>query len=141
MPNAYVIVIVLFILGGIATTAWGWVILGKARQRRRWPQTEGVIESAKRTSDGDDLLPEIVFSYRAGNVFYQCRHEFPGGTAPTPELAASYLNKYPVGAKVRVFYNPTTPQIATIEPGATGDWLILTLGLLATLAGLIMLFT
>lgn len=123
MPNAYVIIIVLFILGGTATTIWGWTILAEARQRRLWPQTEGIIESAKRASDSDDLLPEIVFSYQVGKESYRCHYEFPGGTTPTPELTTRYLNKYRSGSMVQVFYNPASPQIATLETSTAGDWL------------------
>lgn len=141
MPNAYAIIIILFVLGGLATATWGWLILAKARQRRNWPCVEGKIVSAERASDSDDLMPKIVFSYRVASDSFQHELEFPAGTAPSPELTASYLNKYRAGATVKVYYDPAAPGIATLEPSVAGDWLIFVLGLIATLAGVIMLIT
>lgn len=140
MWNPYVIILVLFVVAGVAATLWGLTIIVKGRRTLRWPSTEGAIEESRLVSDTDDLFPHILFSYRVGVQTYRRELGFPGGTSPTPEFAASYVKKFPVGARVRVFYNPERPDQATLEPGlAQGDWMILTLGILATLLGILLL--
>jgi hypothetical protein len=72
---------------------------------------------------------------------YQRALEFPDGTSPSPEFATSYVRKYPVGAKVPVYYNPDQPDQATLEPGLTrGDWMIPALGIAAMAFGIFALF-
>jgi len=44
-----------------------------------------------------------------------------------------------VGATVRVYYNPEQLNMATLEPGAQGDWMILALGLMMAFGGMIAL--
>ncbi|MBI5450603.1 MAG: DUF3592 domain-containing protein [Gammaproteobacteria bacterium] len=142
MYLGYGIIIALFIVGGLATTVWGWTILAQSRARRRWQRTPGCIighTSPEQEQARDDLLPDILFSYRVNGCDYQRRLEFPSGTCPSPELTASYLKKYPDGAVVVVYFDPARPEQATLEPGQHSDWLVLALGLAATLLGLLML--
>ena len=73
---------------------------------------------------------------------YQRVLEFPGGASSSPELAASYVRKYPVGAKVSVYYNPDQPDQSTLEPGLSGgDWMIPALGVAAMAFGIFALFS
>ena len=92
-------------------------------------------ESFKDRSAVNDLLPEIIFSYQVDGKPYRCHFEFPEGTHPLPEFVTFYRNKYPVGAEAEVFYNPEQPEIATLEPGAQGDWMILAMGIAMALGG------
>ena len=141
MFNPYAIILGLFIIAGFVAALWGWSIILKARKTQRWPVTEGVIEQSDLTSDANDLLPHILFSYTVGARTYQRALEFPGGTNPSPELATSYAKKYPVGAKVPVYHNPDQPDQATLEPGlARGDWMILAAGVAAMAFGVFALF-
>lgn len=140
MWNPYVIILVLFVVAGFAVTLWGLKVIARGRRTLRWPSTEGAIEESRLVSDTDDLFPHILFSYRVGVQTYRRELGFPGGTNPTPEFAASYVKKFPVGARVRVFYDPERPDQATLEPGlAQGDWMIFALGLSATILGILLL--
>lgn len=135
--NPYIIILILFLLGGLGTTIWGWTIIARGKRTLKWPAAEGVIEKSQPSSEGDDLLPEIVFSYTVSGHRYQRTMEFPGGTNPTQALAASYVDKYPVGAKVSAYYNPQQPGQATLEPGpGRDDWLIFVLGIVVTVIGI-----
>lgn len=139
--NYYVIILGLFIIAGFGAILWGWFIIAKARKTLRWPMVEGAIEQSALTSEADDLLPHILFSYTVAAYTYQRTLEFPNGTNPSPELASSYAKKYPVGAKVSVYYNPDQPDQATLEPGlARGDWMIPALGIAAMALGIFALF-
>lgn len=141
MLNPYLIIVVLFIVSGLIASVWGWMIVAKGRQTLRWPAVDGVIERADPTTDDDDLLPHIEFSYSVAGQRRQGVVEFPAGTTPTPELATSYLKKYPVGTPVRVHYDPAAPERATLEPGPRqGDWLVFAFGVTAIVIGIVSYF-
>ncbi|MDT8384321.1 MAG: DUF3592 domain-containing protein [Gammaproteobacteria bacterium] len=133
--NLYPIILALVALGGIGISLWGWMILQKSRRTRQWPRTTGRIEVSEPRSAENDLLPEIVFSYRLDGKDYRRPFTFPEGTHPLPEFATFYNKKYPVGAAVDIYYKPDQPEIATLEPGAQGDWMILAMGIAMTLGG------
>ena len=140
MFNPYTIILSLFLVAGIFTTLWGLLIIIKAQKTRDWPCGDGVIEESKPSSDRNDL-PLIQFSYTVGDTRYRRTLEFPGDITPTQEFAASYMQKYPVGTKVPVYYNPDKPGAATLEPGlGKGDWLVLAIGLGMLLFGIMFFF-
>ena len=142
MFNAYAVIIVLFIAAGLGAALWGGLLLARARRTQRWPAVEGRIEVSEPQSPENDLLPLIEYSYQVQGRSYRRRLEFPAGTFPqTPDFAAAYVRKYPVGRKVQVYVNPDDPQEAVLERGDQGgDWLILLAGLGAVILGLLMLF-
>lgn len=133
--NAYPIIIGLVILGGIGVTALGWQIMRQSKKVREWPSIEGLIIESEPTSELDELLPHIVYSYKVDDQTLQQTFEFPSGTNPMPEFAQAYVKKYPLDAKVQVFYNPQQPQQSTLEPGAQGDWMVLALGIMMAAGG------
>ena len=136
--NPYMIILSFFLLAGLATSAWGWAVIARGRRTLRWPSVEGTISQCA-VSD-DDSLPQIEFSYSVAGRDYRCEQVFPGGTTPSQQLVASYVLKYPVGAKVKAHYDPARPEHATLEPGlARGDWMIFVLGVIATIFGIIFL--
>lgn len=141
MFNPYTIIIGLFFTSGLFVTLWGLFIILKARKTKQWPCVDGVIDQSKPSSEQRDLLPHIQFKYTVGEVTYQRTMEFPGDITPTEEFAKSYVQKYPVGTKVPVYYNPANPEAATLEPGlGKGDWLVLVIGLGALLMGILFFF-
>lgn len=141
MFNPYAIILGLFIIAGFITALWGWFIIAKARKTRRWPMVEGTIEQSAPTSEANGLPPHLLFSYTVAAHTYQRALEFPSGANSSPEFAASYAGKYPVGVKVPVYYNPDQPEQATLEPGlASGDWMIFALGITAMAFGVFALF-
>jgi len=140
MFNAYVVILWLFVLSGLAVSWWGWSVIAAARRTLTWPQVDGVIERCDPVSEEDDLLPHITFSYVLNGQQQHGKLEFPSGTIPNPEFAAGYMQRYPVGSAVRVSYNPANNTQTTLEPGmGQGDWLILGLGVVATLAAAVSL--
>ena len=136
MLNPYALILGLFTFAGLLTTLWGWSIIVQGRKTLRWPAAEGVIEQSAPAADADDLLPHILFSYTVAGQTYRRELEFPGGISPAPEFAVSYAGKFPVGAKVQVYYDPGQPECATLDPGpGRGDWMVFALGLAATVFG------
>jgi len=133
--NLYPLILISVALGGIGISVWGWRILQASKRVAQWPTVPGRIEVSALGSSHNDLLPDIHYSYEVAGQHYQRRFEFPSGTHPLPEFSRSYVEKYPVGASVTVYYNPQQADDSTLEPGAQGDWMILALGILLTLGG------
>lgn len=130
MFNPYTIILSLFVVAGLLATLWGLVIIIRARKTSHWPMAEGVIEESAVSSDANDLLPHISYRYNVDGQGYQRTIEFPADITPTQEFATSYVKKYPVGARIQVYYNPENPEQATLEPGlGKGDWLVFAIGL------------
>jgi hypothetical protein len=134
--NPYIIILILFLVGGLGTTLWGWSIIARGKKTLLWPAVEGVIEKSRPSSEADDLLPEIIFSYTVSGQRYVRTLEFPSGTNPSQALSASYVAKYPEDAEVAVHYNPDRPDQATLEPGPGRDaWLVFIIGIVVTVIG------
>lgn len=140
MFNAYAVILVLFIVAGLATAIWGALVILRARRTLAWPEVIGVIEQSDLTAADDDLLPDIRYAYRVNDQAYRATLQFPGGTSPSRELTEQYVARYPVGRSVEVYYDPADPQHSTLEPGpAQGDWLICFIGASMVLLGIIFL--
>jgi hypothetical protein len=138
--NPYTIILGLFTLTGLLATVWGYVIIARARQTLRWPHVEGIIEESNLSSAKDDLLPHIVFRYTVAEQTYRQPMEFAGDITPSQEFAKSYVEKYPVGRKTQVYYQPDNPRRATLEPGlGRGDWLVFAIGLGSLIFGVVLL--
>lgn len=133
--NLYPVILGTVFIGGVGITAWGWIVLSKSRQMKSWPTTTGIIEHASPSSEANDLLPHIEFGYQIKGKTYLRAFKFPEGTHPLPEFNKAYLDKYPVGKKVDVYYDPQHPETATLEPETRGDWMILALGIMMIIGG------
>ena len=102
--------------------------LRKAKRAENWPTMDGVITqsqiSIQRSRDSDDgrvsnLYGALVrYSYRVkGEEYSGDRIAFVDVHTGDEERARDILARYPLGAAVRVFYNPADPQNAMLEPG------------------------
>lgn len=138
--NTYIIIILLVILGGIVTSVWGIRVLKQSRIASAWPTVDGVVTESEPESEHDELLPHIRFEYRVNDQALSNTIKFPPDTNPLPEFARSYIEKFPVGQNVQVYYNPENPSDSTLEPSLQGDWMILAMGLLMAVGGVIAIF-
>ena len=130
MFNPYSIILGLFTLTGLLTCAWGLRIISNAHKTRQWPCVEGEIEESTIRKEHNDLLPHITYRYEVNNESFLLPLTFPADVTPTLEFAQHYVDKFPKGNQVKVYYNPDNPQHSTLEPGlAQGDWLVLAIGL------------
>ena len=141
MFNPYSIILGLFVVAGVLAALWGLRVMTTGRRSLQWPSVEGTIEECKISSDEFDLLPHISFRYQVNQRSYQQSLKFPGDVTPTKEFAQSYVDKYPAGTRVQVYYNPGNPQDSTLEPGSgRGDWLILAIGISMVVIGSLLFF-
>jgi hypothetical protein len=115
------------------------LILGNAS--RIWPSVEGRIVESRvvRTSGGKGgttWQPVVRFEYSVAGVSYSSSRiafHMKGGT--TALASASTADRYPMGATVRVYYDPATPGRAVLEVGSgPGNWLFLAITVGLTVA-------
>lgn len=140
--NPYVITLSLFTLTGLVATIYGWIIIAKARKTKTWPSVEGIIEESRLTSEENDLLPYVEFSYTVDGRSLRRAQEFPKDLVPGEEFRKTFVEKYPRGARVPVYYDPTAPDRATLEPGfISGDWMVFAFGLGMTVLGIFFLLS
>jgi hypothetical protein len=134
--NLYSLILVVTAIGGLGISLWGWRIMQTSRRVAQWPTVTGQIALSELNGSDNDLLPDIRYRYQVDGQSYDSRFEFPSGTHPLPEFNRRYVEKYPRGAEVTVYYNPQQPADSTLEPGAQGDWMILALGILLALGAI-----
>ncbi|MBL1292373.1 MAG: DUF3592 domain-containing protein [Thiotrichales bacterium] len=132
--NYYVIILLLVFFGGIAVTIWGWKILKKSQAVGRWPTTKGNIVVSSDKGKNDEHAPNIQYQYVIDGKSFQQSFQFPSDVESMPELSARYVNKYPVGCEVKVYYNPVNPDDAVLESRLQGDWMIFVMGIVTTMA-------
>lgn len=103
----------------------------------RWPVVKGeVIASELRktslSATKGTLSPRIVYSYNVDGVEYQSERIKIGSqeiSSSDRSWSERTLDKYPLGEKVMVFFNPKAPAKAILEPGM--NWRIGIYGILA----------
>lgn len=111
------------IFGGL-----GWMLKKKVDQAKlvlsaaqKWPTTTGeVIKSRVQVTGGDHTTVNhhIEYEYRVDGVGYTNTQVKAGDQyyqAYTTQETYDLVDKYPVGAKVLVYYNPALPSQAAIE--------------------------
>lgn len=141
MFNPYSIILGLFILSGVVVTLWGVRVIVVARRTLQWPCVGGKIEESKIDFGSRDLLPHIVFSYSVEGKEFRQNLKFPADVTPSQEYSKSYVDRYPAGFLVQVYYNPDNPEDVTLEPGpGKDDWLIMAIGLGMLILGILMFF-
>lgn len=137
MLNPYSLILGLFTVAGLGTAIWGWHILARGKQTLRWPTVSGTITCSQ---DNNDLLPQIEYRYSVAGRDYHRQMEFPADLSPTEQFKTRYLEKFPVGSQITVYYDPDHPDRSTMEPGPRrGDGLVFALGLGMTVIGLLLL--
>ncbi len=135
-----------FLVAGGAISWWGWGILQNARQSESWPTTSGqIIYSDVRESRDNEgttsYYADIEFTYVVGDQRYTAdKVSFGEYGSGTRRHAADIVARYPQGMAVTVYYDPTAPETAVLEPGVTwSSYLVLIIGMTFVCFSLIML--
>ena len=120
---------VVMILAGVAALAWGRRRVALAESSRTWPSVPGTIVASTVGSyrSGEALgrryYPAVRYTYAVGGREYRSKRiQFDElATNRTQEhIAAILARKYPLGATVPVYYDPSRPGRSVLEPGQTG---------------------
>ena len=135
---------IIFLLIGILMIAFWFILRRRATQSLRWPSVPGHVIDSKMTQSSDEdgtvtYTPSITYAYEVGGTNLRGSLVAFGGAPGKP---ADVLSKYPAGSDVRVFYNPSKPKMAVLEPGGGGlrslliiSVVFLAIGVVVTAAG------
>src|SRR5262249_19109251 len=110
-------------------------------QSKTWPHTDGVIAKSTvevRQSRGQRWHANIWYYYAVANETYTgTRIEF-GMEELSMARAQSFVDRYPKGKAVDVFYSPSNPGRSVLEPGVfSGVWLVTSMGVVLVVGGVI----
>jgi len=140
---------VCLLLGGIIF-AMGWHERARANTASAWPSTDAVITTSRvierRVQDSQDYSwstvynADIAYRYTVADRVYQGTRLDPtsfGGIG-----AVSAVARYPVGARVRAYYNPANAADAALTNTGSGteQYLLLGIGALVALLALPFLY-
>ena len=96
----------------------------QGRQSVAWPFTEGeIIDQKEAVIYGSDSTVEYLrpcYKYRVNDEAFTSDTIKIGSTAKGYALGGGNVaTRYPLGARVNVYYNPRNPKIATLETGVS----------------------
>ncbi len=145
-----------FLLAGLGILGYGGYSIYKGYESLAWPRTSGIIndsyaELQRRRSSGtsgshDQYVARIRYSYTLdGSKAYSSNEIGYGKSQYTSRIKSKtekYLQQFPVGKSVTVFYNPENPNQAVLKQGITGGALLMvTIGIFFLLAASAMFYT
>ena len=127
---------VVFVIIGVALIGYARGVAAKAKRSTSWPSTEGVIahsavllERQARTSASDSATfthkADVFYRYKVKGTDYSCSAISLMDFSSTAARAETIVSRYPDNAKVAVYYNPSDPSEAVLEPGYTGGLTLL----------------
>jgi hypothetical protein len=128
----------LLVVGYAVAFMWGKPIVDKAKASERWPSVEGRITTSRikqnRNSDGKVMYSaDVSYDYEVDSQKRMGDSVWFGGdfSSSSSGSARQTVAKYPVGAQVRVHYDPANPEVSVLEPGAFwSSYLVYGIGLL-----------
>ena len=124
----------LFLFEGLKSTSRFVIWIFQWKRSQEWFSTPGKIIRSKLQSvlvprggkkshniDGSvrlvtTYIPDILYEYRANAESFQSSQIYIGQQFPSPfDFANEFIESYPVGKDVAVFYNPEKPESAILE--------------------------
>ena len=125
LQGPYVPAAIIFVVSSYFTVSAVWDLIDGLRSYE-WPSVEGrVVDHAVTLGASkykvDDALA-FAYVYTVDDVQYQgVRFDFAGRNSVS--RSHELLAEYQVGSRVRVYYDPTRPDRAVLEPGI-GTWTV-----------------
>jgi hypothetical protein len=108
--------------------AVGLIILGLLTMRetsrsRGWAKVDGKVVASNVNQftgrSGRTYRPMVIYAYSIGPVrFMSSRIAFHPLASSSRSAATEFVERYPVGKTVQVFYDPQDPEQAVLEPGS-----------------------
>lgn len=133
-------------LAGAGAIGYAWLLHRRSEAIASWPTAHGEIlgtavereHSTRGHGPRVTFAPRIRYRYEVKGRSFTSDTIAPGGTLDTSseDRAAERTRRWPVGAKVPVFYNPRNPREAYLQSDAEGAWFIAAIGAVMGLAGL-----
>lgn len=122
--NEAVLIAIIFLLVGILLTSISLYFLKMARNSVYWDNTTGEITRSDITTstskNGTQYKANIHYKYQVYGTEYTSKRAFYGSNISTSskKRAQKLIDKYSVGQKVSLYYDPMKNSRAVIEPGA-----------------------
>jgi hypothetical protein len=135
-----VAIALLFITQGLIRLSRFVIWLFQWRRCQNWPRTTGIVIRSSLKSmlvprggrkslnlDGSARLmtafsPRIVYEYHINGETFQSKQLFLGENFPLAfSMADEFVEKFPKGKKVIVFYDPERPGFSILERGRTKE--------------------
>ena len=128
----------LVVTAGIVGVVLAWFGMGNYRKFKDWPTAEGTITASKMYVPGEQKTDgppqegaDILFSYTVGGVDYISGRINPGFAG-----AEGLVEKYPVGTKITINYDPDEPAVGWFDAAGHSRWyLVLGGSLVLVVAG------
>jgi hypothetical protein len=95
----------------------------EARQSERWPTSDGEITRSEVEERKEDLTktvywPKVQYRYTVAERVYEgTRVNFDESGSQYSGRIESLVKRFPLGAKVPVYYDPADPAQAVLDPG------------------------
>lgn len=139
---------VILILLGAGFIIAGLVTKQRAKAASSWPTTQGAIhkfELIKNVSRSSGIrstsyVPDLEYQYTVmGEVFTGKRLSF-GTKNFTYDQSQEIAAKYPVSARIPVYYNPQKASDSVLEMTPMGAGTLIIIGIVSAVLGVILLF-
>jgi hypothetical protein len=139
-PLTLFILTVLFgLLGAVLVAVYRGALAGD-RARRNWPSVPGRITSARLSRQAvrtgrlgeetrEAYIPQVKFAYTVQGTAYEGRLDTGMNTWMLKGAGERVVKRYPSGATVSVYYDPSAPRNSTLSLSSAGDVLGLSAGI------------
>ena len=125
MSSTPIIVASVCTLIGLGMFAWAYFAYLSGKKSLQWPEVEGTVTSSSVTtsqSDNDSdptYYPSVSYGYQVGGQAMESSRFGVGGAMSSSQSgAAAIAAEYPVGKKVRVYYDPANPSYGVLRRGS-----------------------
>ncbi|MBL4761986.1 MAG: DUF3592 domain-containing protein [Gammaproteobacteria bacterium] len=138
---ALLILTISSIIVGLVLMGFGIKNRINAYQSKFWPTVQGIVAHSSVGSERDDdefirYRVSVSYDYVLGSKSYYGRViQFSMSDFRDEVKAKAVADKYPKGDHVTVYYEPENPDKSVLEPGGSGGWLLIALGLFFSFPG------
>jgi len=118
----YIAAMILMAFGAVELFI-GWQIHHNAAMSERWPTSDGIILAShlielEGSANKKKYEAYVRYGYMVGGKTYtDDTINFKRHHVDVLNIVSQVLKQYPVGMHVKVFYDPTEPGHAVLEPG------------------------
>lgn len=136
--------LIVLAIGVALAVPFGYEVMKSAGESTGWAHTDGTIRDSELVTveqrDGSILYrAHIVYAYSVNGREYEAeriRFGTEESASSVQDRAARWVEAYPPGKQVIVYYDPQSPADAVLEPGAYEDaYVLLVFGIVLTVAG------
>lgn len=84
-------------------------------------KSELIVDKLTYPEQYTPYYPKILYTYQVDGKEYSCDNIVFGGvtSGKHSKMYERYVERYPIGSSVRVYYNPKEPENAVLEPQET----------------------